>query len=433
MVTADASGNYAFTGLSNGAYTVTPSKTGMTYTPASQPATVNNANVTALNFSTVTYSISGTISGAGGNAATVNLTGTSTATVTADASGNYTFTGLLNGPYTVTPSKTGFAFTPANQNVTVSSANLTAVNFSTVTYTISGTISGAGGNGATVNLTGAATATTTADASGNYTFSGLLNGAYTVTPSQTGFTFTPASQAATVSNANVTALNFSTVTYTISGTISGPGGSGATVNLTGAATATVTADASGNYTFTGLNNGAYTVTPSKTGMTYTPASQPATVSNANVTALNFSTVTYTISGTISGTGGNAATVKLTGAATATRHRRRFRQLHLQRPGERRLHGHAQQRRVHLHSAEPGRDRQLRERHRRGLRLRGADHVLYLRHHQRQRRQRGHGNAQRDRERDHHGRRFRQFHLQQSEQRVVYRHAEQDRLHLHPGK
>ena len=150
------------------------------------------------------------------------------------------------------------------------------------TFSISGTISGPGGNGATVNLTGASTATVTADASGNYTFSGLTNGSYTVTPSNTGFTFTPASQPATVNWHNVTALNFSTVTYSIAGTISGTGGNGATVNLTGTSTATVTADASGNYTFSGLNNGSYTVTASKSGFTFTPATQPATVNSANV-------------------------------------------------------------------------------------------------------------------------------------------------------
>ena len=54
------------------------------------------------------------------------------------------------------------------------------------TFTLSGTISGAGGNGATVNLTGSATATVTADASGNYSFPGLTNGSYTVTPVHTG-------------------------------------------------------------------------------------------------------------------------------------------------------------------------------------------------------------------------------------------------------
>jgi len=316
-VTADASGNYLFTGLVNGSYTVTPSKAGFTFTPASAPAIVNNANVTALNFGTVTYSISGTISGAGGSAATVGLTGAATATAIADGAGNYSFTGLQNGSYTVTPSKTGFIFTPPSLPAVINNANVAAINFGTVTYSISGTISGAGGSGATVSLTGAASATTIADSSGNYTFTGLQNGSYTITPSRAGFTFTPASQPVTISNANVTAINFGTVTYSISGTIGGAGGSGATVKLSGAATASVTADASGNYAFTGLTNGSYIVTPSKSGFNFSPSGQPVTINSANVTAVNFGTVTYSIFGTISGAGGAGATVSLTGASSAT--------------------------------------------------------------------------------------------------------------------
>ena len=316
-VTANSSGAYTFSGLASGAYTVTPSLSGFSFSPASQPVTISSANVTGVNFSTVTYSLSGTISGAGGNGATVTLSGAASATVTANSSGAYTFSGLASGSYTVTPGLSGFSFSPASQPVTVSSANVTGVNFSTVTYTISGTISGAGGNGATVTLSGAASATVTANSSGAYTFTGLASGSYTVTPSLSGFSFTPASQNVTVSNANVTAVNFSTVTYTLSGTISGVGGSGATVTLSGAASATVTANASGAYTFTGLANGSYTVTPSLSGFSFSPASQPMTVSSANVTGVNFSTVTYTISGTISGAGGNGATVTLSGAASAT--------------------------------------------------------------------------------------------------------------------
>src|SRR5206468_8940116 len=59
-------------------------------------------------------------------------------TVTADASGNYSFTGLLNGAYTVTPTKSGFTFTPANQPVTVSGANVSGVNFTASAVTGSG-------------------------------------------------------------------------------------------------------------------------------------------------------------------------------------------------------------------------------------------------------------------------------------------------------
>ena len=321
--TADASGNYTFTSLINGAYTVTPSKTGFVFTPASQNVTVNGADATGTNFNSApTFSISGTVGGSGGPGTTLTLSGTSSGTTTADASGNYTFNGLVDGSYTVTPSKTGLTFTPASQNVTISGANSTAVNFTAVgnTYTVSGTISGPGGSGATVTLTGVSGATTTADASGNYSFAGLVNGGYTVTPSKVGFVFTPASQAVTVNIADQTTVNFTSAaqTYTLSGTISGAGGSGATVNLTGAATSSTTADAAGNYSFTGLVNGTYTVTPTKSGFVYTPASQTVTVANANQTA-NFTSAvrTFTITGTITGTGGNAATVSLTGAATAT--------------------------------------------------------------------------------------------------------------------
>ncbi|MFI5107226.1 MAG: N,N-dimethylformamidase beta subunit family domain-containing protein [Terriglobales bacterium] len=263
--------------------------------------------------------LSGTISG-GGAGATVTLSGAASATVTADASGNYSFGGLNNGTYTVTPSNTGFKYTPASQTVTINGANLPGVNFAGVaTYSVSGTISPAAmGSGATVALSGAATATTTADASGNYTFTGLLNGAYTVTPSKAGFTFTPANQAATINSASLTGVNFSAVTYSVSGTISGTGGSGATVTVSGAMSASVTADTSGNYTVTGLANGAYRITPSNPNFAFTPASQSVTVAGANVTGMNFSSAaTYSVSGTISGSGGNGATVNLAGAATVT--------------------------------------------------------------------------------------------------------------------
>jgi Domain of unknown function (DUF4082)/Bacterial Ig domain len=319
--TADTSGNYSFTGLTNGNYTVTPTNTGFVFAPTSQGVTVAGSNITVPVFAATaqTFTITGTISGAGSNGATVSLGGAATATTTTNASGLYTFTGVTNGAYTITPSKAGFLYTPSSQAITVSGANAT-VNFSSAaqTFTISGTISGVGGNGATVSLTGAATASTTANASGIYSFSGLRNGSYTVTPSKAGFVYTPANQAVGVNGANTTA-NFSSAvpTFTITGTISGPGGSGAAVKLTGAATATVTANGSGVYTFTGITNGSYTVTPTKTGFAYAPASQAVTVNGANSTA-NFSSVpTFTITGTISGGGGSGATVKLTGAATAT--------------------------------------------------------------------------------------------------------------------
>ncbi len=268
---------------------------------AGNSATSNAVTVTVSNAATPsTFSISGTISPtAGGAGATVTLSGTSGATITANGSGAYTFTGLAMGTYSITPSQTGFTFNPGSQSATITAANVTGVNFTATaqpaaTFSISGTISPtAGGAGATVTLSGASGATATANGSGAYSFTGLAKGSYAVTPSHAGYTFSPTSQSATLTNANLTGVNFTATaqppaTFSISGTITPTsGGSGATVLLSGAAGATTTTNASGNYTFTGLANGNYTVTPSDSGFTFTPANQSVTISGVNVTGINF--------------------------------------------------------------------------------------------------------------------------------------------------
>jgi hypothetical protein len=80
----------------------------------------------ALKVAAATFSISGNAGVAG---ASVALTGTSSGSTTADGSGNYSFTGLANGSYTVTPTLSGYTFSPTNQGETVSGSNITGVNF----------------------------------------------------------------------------------------------------------------------------------------------------------------------------------------------------------------------------------------------------------------------------------------------------------------
>lgn len=228
---SDTSGNYSFGGLTNGVYTVTPGNAGYSFAPADQIVTVAGADVSGINFTGITipaiYSISGTISpGSGGSGATVTLSGASTGTTTADASGNFIFSGLSNGTYTITPSKTGFSFTPGNQTTTINGANVSGINFtsSTQAFSVSGTITPTnGGANAILSLSGNSTATTTADSAGNYTFSGLANGNYTIAPSNPGFSFSPVSQSIVINGANLTAIKFTatalSTSYSISGTI----------------------------------------------------------------------------------------------------------------------------------------------------------------------------------------------------------------------
>ncbi|MGO9953660.1 MAG: carboxypeptidase regulatory-like domain-containing protein, partial [Dissulfurispiraceae bacterium] len=201
--------------------------------------------------------------------------------------------------------------------------------FVSTTYSLSGTISTSGGAamaGVTVSLSGTGTGTTTTNSSGAYSFTGLSNGPYTVTPSFSGYSFSPSSINLSVSNANISGENFTgaPITYSISGTISTSGGTamaGVTVSLSGTSTGTTTTNSSGAYSFTGLSNGSYTVTPSFSGYSFSPSSINLSVSNANMSSENFTgTVTYSISGTISTSGGAAmagVTVSLSGTSTGT--------------------------------------------------------------------------------------------------------------------
>lgn len=86
----------------------------------------------------------------------------------------------------------------------------TTPNPSPSTYSISGTVtsSGSGLQGVSMTLSGASSASATTDTSGNYTFAGLVNGGYTLTPSQTGYTFTPTNIAVTINGDMVTGQNF---------------------------------------------------------------------------------------------------------------------------------------------------------------------------------------------------------------------------------
>jgi formylglycine-generating enzyme required for sulfatase activity len=85
------------------------------------------------------------------------------------------------------------------------------------TYSISGTVTTNGTALAevTVNTTGGSATT---DASGNYTISGLANGAYTITAGKTGYTFAPVSRTVTVSGANMPGNNFTATATTSSST-----------------------------------------------------------------------------------------------------------------------------------------------------------------------------------------------------------------------
>jgi hypothetical protein len=73
------------------------------------------------------------------------------------------------------------------------------------TYSISGN---AGAPFTTISYSGAASGSVTSDSSGNFTIPGLVNGSYTIIPSNTGYIFSPTSQNKTISGSSIVGVNF---------------------------------------------------------------------------------------------------------------------------------------------------------------------------------------------------------------------------------
>ncbi|HEX5241576.1 MAG TPA: carboxypeptidase-like regulatory domain-containing protein, partial [Candidatus Limnocylindrales bacterium] len=150
--------------------------------------------------SPTTGSISGHVTDTNGGGAipgaTVTLSGSGSGTTTTDASGSYTFSNLnATTGYTVAASKstytTGAGSTVSNVAVTAGSTTTANLTLTSTVGSISGqvtsTSNGAAISGATVTLGGAGSGSTTTDASGSYSFGGLVPGAYTVTPAKSGY------------------------------------------------------------------------------------------------------------------------------------------------------------------------------------------------------------------------------------------------------
>lgn len=209
-----------------------------------------------------------------------------------------------------------------------------------------GVISGnAGVAGTIVSYSGATSGSVTADGSGNYTLPNLANGTYTVTPTLAGYVFSPMSSSETITNGNISGVNFvgtPSGTLSISGFVLGtipyksgvvippvpanvvkwtptpshfgglvtlpktfgnpvqwvsspshfgnkvPGGA-VTVTLSGTASGSTTTDEAGGYAFTALSAGTYTVTPTKVGYAFAPISWTFTITDS-VNGISFGSV-----------------------------------------------------------------------------------------------------------------------------------------------
>jgi hypothetical protein len=221
--------------------------------------------------------------GAGGATLTY-VSGSTTRTTTADSTGAYSI--RVSSPWTgtITPSKTGFIFSPASASFTNLTASQTIQNFNaTAIYVISGNT---GVGGVTLSYTNGTPLTVTSDAAGNYSISVPQGWTGTVTPSKPAYSFTPANRSYTNLSGNQTAQNYTAtfITYTISGNV---GVAGVTLLYTDVTQQFAASDAAGNYSITVPQGWSGTITPRRAGNSFSPANRSYTSLAASQTAQNF--------------------------------------------------------------------------------------------------------------------------------------------------
>ena len=248
-VTTDNKGEYAFVGVSPGTYIVSVAGEGWTFAPESREVTVNDISLALDPFvgTEETDNSGGDNNGGndnnngggndnnnGGGSSEGRLTGTvrtsagedvegvsivmsssdyGTVQTTTSKQGKFDAK-VTEGVWTVTPSLTGYTFSPLQLTVTVgqtaSTADFTAIpeNTGESVYQVSGRVIDEDGDGmknASVTLSGGFSADVKTGTDGTFTISAVPNGTYILTVSVSGRTSDPETQTVVVNGADVIA------------------------------------------------------------------------------------------------------------------------------------------------------------------------------------------------------------------------------------
>ncbi len=258
------------------------------------------------------YTVSGTVSGAGGVTISYQINSDNSKTqVVQDDGGNYSFTVNHGSNVTITATKEGYTFAESYSlnNIT---ADVTDKNFTATkkTYTVTGTIRGA--DNVLVKMFGHAKDQMIVNDGGSYSFTvehGLI---VNISASKPGYEFNGPHMLGTVTS-NISGKDLQAIikTYTISGTVSGT--NGVLVSMSGDAADKETINDGGSYSFAVNHGSNVTITATKEGYEF---GNPIVFNNieSNKAGVNFAATlkTYTVTGTVSGADG--VLVKMFGQA-----------------------------------------------------------------------------------------------------------------------
>ena len=211
---SSASGQYTCSVPSGWSGSITPQLSGYVFTPSSRSYTNVTVAQTAQNYTaTHNFQLIGTVSFNGAPLANVVFSATNGVNCTlSNASGQYSCSAPQGWSGTVTASLSGYLFTPATRHYSSVTANQSAQDYAAApnsTYLVSGTVSTNGLPLANVTLAAAnGGVCSPSNALGQYSCAVAPGWSGTVTPSASGYSFTPASRSLTSVGADQSAQDF---------------------------------------------------------------------------------------------------------------------------------------------------------------------------------------------------------------------------------
>ena len=321
---ADSQGYYQYTGLASGAaYTVTPSATCMTFSPASATGTISTDVIADFAATRRQFTLTGSVVDADDaplSGVDVTVTTSSVQHVTS-SSGSFSVSIPCQSAYTLSVSGGSYVFAPVSGTMSAA-ASVQLKAYRTGSYSITGRTLASDStalSGVTVTATnsrGVQIAQVQSDSGGNYTISPVYNPeTYTLASTKTGFTFSTRTVAVT-GNATQN-LTANAAVFTIRGYTLYQGNPIAGVAVSAGSLGSAVSDSSGRFQINSVPyHSNYTLTPSKASYTFNPTSISGTLGDDLIVYFYGNIPTYTISGrVVDGSGNPLAGVVVNGGSS----------------------------------------------------------------------------------------------------------------------